>query len=1592
MKSSKASVLLAVVVAAGLSALNLEAAMSSSAQRGARFVANLKDGQPQTIVCYGTSLTASSKEWVDGLRAALNARWPGKATVVNSGLSGRNSATGLANVQDKVVSKNPDAVLIEFSMNDAADSLNTGKTAAQALADAESNLKAIIAAVTNANPSCEIILETMDPYVRVAGSSLSNRTGLEQHVAMYRRVAEENGYLLVDNWPKWQAILAKGEAEYLKLVPDGVHPNALGSKTVTLPSVLRTLGVDVVESARDIPVMRDVDVLVVGGTFGAVSAAVAAKNAGASVFLAAPRRNLAEEVVLPRRLALDASDEPLADIASAQATPSSAKIGFSYSTTAAANSSHPDQDFTKLNDGKRGSAASQSVQYGDSTVTWSITASGDAAIAEVALYYYYRPNNGDFDVASVSLEVSSDGSTYSAVQTTMSSSTVQTGLEYGDECRVHVLALATPTSARYLKLTARRASGASRMLIGEIELNGEAGAPVVVPLAPLVYEKALDARLKDADVQFLAGAQACDVLLDGSGRVSGAVFADKSGRQAVRAKVVIDATEKGILVRRVASLRPVAADSSVPFTLRMTAKAGLAFDLPGYTVEEGPATSDSITLYTGGDSSMIPSGAETSYAASTYAFTKSFNLAADDWLDVNAIVQRMKTDTWTSSAADVAEVPFYVTPLQMVGAAQIDSWTDAASAPIGAFMPQGVEGLYVLGQMADVSRALAEKLSLPGVETVLGMRIGAAAAAYASARPPLGETALGLAAASAETLVVKERLERPLGIGADDSGAVHSAGGELPVLAVADIAIVGIGTAGGPAAIGALEKGRTVVVVDFLHTAGGVTTEGRIGKYYKGFDRGFSKNRVDAGAHATGWVLSVAKAEWMRRSVVANSLAGVIFGSQAEGVLTDGVDAQGRAVVKGLVVVLPDGTRGVVKASVVIDCSGNAEVAHMAGARTMFLDGSEFSMQGAGTTYHVLGNSYFNTDFGFLNTSDAGDLSNFARRARAGAKSGRYNVGDPSVSSRERRRIVGDVVVNERDILRRRKWSDTIMHGKSDYDMHGFSVSDSLMYRERPHGTEFQAEVPYRALIPADLEGVLATGLGISATRDAMPIIRMQRDVQNQGYAAGLAAAAAISAGSVRTIDVRAIQQELVAGGSLDGSVLSDEDNDVSDEALASAVTNLSTNQFAGIEKILERPADARPLLSAAYEVAEDDAHRLACAIALVLVGDNSRLDAVVSAAETADWSKGFDFRGLGNYGRQTAPVDYLIYTLARSGATDKVLPVLKTLAAKIVANDGSTAKLSHVRMVTSAVEALRSQELFDVFTNAVGRATSLTGWATNSVAAVPAHDVSGNDNSTDDAERTRCIKELAVARTLSRFGVASGTDILDAYRSDVRTIYSSYADLALGLSPISMTPIYEKVAPSLVDEGDFTPTADSLPTNNRDKQDKRSVRDADWLSTNFSTWTFGPGDNNGSGIFNNGSWFSNNSQLGKIEAGNLYGAFLRIASNAGPGRISSTIVAPADHTRFTVLCRYTGRYVGNTIYKGGVALEVDGRRVATSPIVETWSLWPTFKAKFIVSKAGNHEIAFVPVASDDGTCDILIDKVEIGYEYPVFGMFVTIL
>ena len=143
----------------------------------------------------------------------------------------------------------------------------------------------------------------------------------------------------------------------------------------------------------------------------------------------------------------------------------------------------------------------------------------------------------------------------------------------------------------------------------------------------------------------------------------------------------------------------------------------------------------------------------------------------------------------------------------------------------------------------------------------------------------------------------------------------------------------------------------------------------------------------------------------------------------------------------------------------------------------------------------------------------------------------------------ERRRIVGDFTLTALDQVAGRTYPDTIAKSQTGYDTHGYIVEPYFLLRH-PHGQTFTSYVPYRCLLPRGLEGLLVTGIGLSAHRDAQPIVRMQPDIQNQDYAAGAAAALAAREGTrLRHIDVRALQRHLVDIGNLPESVLTDEDS-----------------------------------------------------------------------------------------------------------------------------------------------------------------------------------------------------------------------------------------------------------------------------------------------------------------------------------------------------------------------------------------------------------------------------------------------------------------
>lgn len=202
-------------------------------QKQSRLVTQLKAGRKQTVVCYGTSLTAGGP-WLQQLAAELERRYPGLATVVNSGEGSMWSNWGVDHLNERVIARKPDAVFIEFSINDAFLEYKTS------VAQARANLVNMVERILAASKDCEIIVMIMNPPT---GIHLEARPNIEAYNRMYRDVAAERHLPLIDHYPNWKQILDVDPARFAAYVPDGIHPNAVGCRAVVMPAILRGLGI-----------------------------------------------------------------------------------------------------------------------------------------------------------------------------------------------------------------------------------------------------------------------------------------------------------------------------------------------------------------------------------------------------------------------------------------------------------------------------------------------------------------------------------------------------------------------------------------------------------------------------------------------------------------------------------------------------------------------------------------------------------------------------------------------------------------------------------------------------------------------------------------------------------------------------------------------------------------------------------------------------------------------------------------------------------------------------------------------------------------------------------------------------------------------------------------------------------------------------------------------------------------------------------------------------------------------------------------------------------------------------------------------------
>ena len=132
---------------------------------------------------------------------------------------------------------------------------------------------------------------------------------------------------------------------------------------------------------------------------------------------------------------------------------------------------------------------------------------------------------------------------------------------------------------------------------------------------------------------------------------------------------------------------------------------------------------------------------------------------------------------------------------------------------------------------------------------------------------------------------------------------------------------------------------------------------------------------------------------------------------------------------------------------------------------------------------------------------------------------------------RESRSVVGDYVLSGEDVFGSKLFNDTIALGAYPSDIHdpkGGKTQFTFIKEGGSYG------IPYRCLIPKDLDGLLMAGRIISTTQDANGTIRLQGTAIVQGQAAGTAAALAVKSNvGVRHVPIDLLQKSLLDQGAI---------------------------------------------------------------------------------------------------------------------------------------------------------------------------------------------------------------------------------------------------------------------------------------------------------------------------------------------------------------------------------------------------------------------------------------------------------------------------
>ncbi|NJL32343.1 MAG: FAD-dependent oxidoreductase [Phycisphaerales bacterium] len=331
------------------------------------------------------------------------------------------------------------------------------------------------------------------------------------------------------------------------------------------------------------------------------------------------------------------------------------------------------------------------------------------------------------------------------------------------------------------------------------------------------------------------------------------------------------------------------------------------------------------------------------------------------------------------------------------------------------------------------------------------------------------------------------------------------------------------------------QTGATTICIEPMNFLGGIGAGGGIHAYYYGvtgglqqtLDRKIKDLMQRSGKLLTGGSFNPDAKKYVLEQALRQ--AGVQLHLNS---CLAGLEKSGNTITAALVAT----DHGLVRmqAKTYIDGTGDGDLCAMAGATFTHGrsgDGLPHAYSQSGGMLHYKANedpgmTIVNFDAGWCDATDAQDLTrarmvgllHYLKDHYTNLERPTYLA--PAIGLRQSRQVVTDHVLSLDDLVIGRRFEDVIGYSGCHYDNHAVDYdqeSDEALFwiwLNRNWRNPVAAQMPYRMLLPKGLDNVWIASRCAGVSQDAHHSLRMQRDMQRIGEAAGIAAALCATAGT----------------------------------------------------------------------------------------------------------------------------------------------------------------------------------------------------------------------------------------------------------------------------------------------------------------------------------------------------------------------------------------------------------------------------------------------------------------------------------------------